>query len=105
MTFRLALAYSAWFVVSYAAMGAIAWRIFVTAPLAEVRATVLAEVRTLSALHEKHGVDALVDALDVRRESPSRRRAFHALVAKPVVPLRVRNLRRWRRAGKRGLHL
>lgn len=81
MTFRLALAYSAWFVVSYAAMGAIAWRIFVTAPLAEVRATVLAEVRTLSALHEKHGVDALVDALDVRRESPSRRRAFHALVA------------------------
>ena len=81
MTFRLALAYSAWFVVSYAAMGAIAWRIFVTAPLAEVRATVLAEVRTLSALHEKHGDDALVDALDVRRESPSRRRAFHALVA------------------------
>lgn len=81
MTFRLALAYSAWFVVSYAAMGAIAWWMFVTAPLAEVRATVLAEVRTLSALHEKHGVDALVDALAVRREGPSRRRAFHALVA------------------------
>lgn len=81
MTFRLALTYSAWFVVSYAAMGAIAWWVFVTTPLAEVRATILPEVETLSGIYEKRGVDALLDALDTRRAQPAKRRAFHALVA------------------------
>lgn len=81
MTFRLALAYSAWFVVSYAAMGALAWWVFVTAPLADVRSSVLEEVQALSAIYEDNGSAALTVALDARRKRPANRRAFHALVA------------------------
>lgn len=80
MTFRLALAYSALFVVSYAAMGGLAWWIFVTSPLAEVRRTVLAEVQALSSVYERKGASALVAALNARTEKPARRRAFHALI-------------------------
>lgn len=96
LTFRLALAYSVWFVLSFATMLGLAYWASVHIPLSRVEASVRNEALDLARLYrDGSGRAALVEALEVRMRQPARRQAYHVLrdergrVLAANVPLQV----------------
>ncbi len=106
LAFRLALAYSLLFVLSFATMLGLAYWFGVHLPLSRVESVVYDEALDLSRYYGVgEGRDRLLRALEVRAGAPARRQAYHAfwdtqgrLVAAnlPVPPPNAANNSWWR---------
>ena len=79
LAFRLALAYSLLFVLSFATMLALAYWFGVRLPLSRVESVVYEEALDLSRFYGAgEGRDRLLRALELRAAVPARRQAYHA---------------------------